>query len=50
MEDVNIANPNDISYAYNGYAPMSIRFIEKLFKAGWSFPECIFLYTFNVKS
>lgn len=31
-EEVNIANPTNISYVYGGYAPLSIRFIEILFE------------------
>lgn len=39
-EDINIAQPNDIAYAYTGYAPLSIRLVERLIKTGWSVPEC----------
>lgn len=40
MEDVDVANPNDVAYTYNGYAPLSIRFIERLLKFGTKLPEC----------
>jgi len=39
-EDINISAPNDIAYAYTGYAPLSIRLVERLIKTGWSVPEC----------
>ena len=35
-ESVNLENPNDNSYAYNGYCPLSIRLIEKAFSKGWN--------------
>ena len=34
-EDVDLNEPNDISYAYSGYAPISIRLIEKAVTKGW---------------
>ena len=34
-EDVDLSEPNDISYAYSGYAPISIRLIEKAVTKGW---------------
>ena len=34
-EDVDLNEPNDISYAYSGYAPISIRLIEKAVIKGW---------------
>ena len=34
-EDVNLNEPNDISYSYSGYAPISIRLIEKAITKGW---------------
>ena len=35
-ESVDINNPNDSSYAYNGYCPIIIRLIEKALSKGWS--------------
>ena len=35
-ESVNLENPNDTSYAYSGYCPLSIRLIEKAFSKGWN--------------
>ena len=34
-EDVDLNEPNDISYSYSGYAPISIRLIEKALTKGW---------------
>ena len=34
-EDVNLNEPNDISYSYSGYAPISIRLVEKAVTKGW---------------
>ena len=34
-EDVDLNEPNDISYAYSGYAPISIRLVEKAVSKGW---------------
>ena len=34
-EDVDLNEPNDISYAYSGYAPISVRLIEKAITKGW---------------
>ena len=34
-EDVDLNEPNDISYSYSGYAPISIRLIEKAITKGW---------------
>ena len=34
-EDVNLNEPNDISYSYSGYAPISIRLVEKAITKGW---------------
>jgi hypothetical protein len=34
-KDVNINQPNDASYVYGGYCPISIRLIENIFKKGW---------------
>ena len=34
-EDVDLNEPNDISYAYSGYAPISVRLIEKAITIGW---------------
>ena len=33
--DVNVQNPNDSSYVFGGFSPISIRFIEKAIKGGW---------------
>ena len=36
FDNVDINDPNDISYAYNGYAPMIVRLIEKVIsQGGW---------------
>ena len=35
FEDVNLNEPNDISYSYSGYAPISIRLIERAVTKGW---------------
>ena len=35
-EDVNLNEPNDISYSYSGYAPISIRLVEKAITKGWN--------------
>ena len=34
-EDVNLNEPNDISYSYSGYAPILVRLIEKAVTKGW---------------
>lgn len=34
-EDVDLNEPNDVSYSYSGYAPISIRLIEKGVSKGW---------------
>ena len=34
--DVKINNPDDTSYVFGGYSPISIRFIEKAIKVGWN--------------
>ena len=34
-EDVDLNEPNDISYSYSGYAPISVRLIEKAITKGW---------------
>ena len=34
-EDVDLNEPNDISYAYSGYAPISVRLVEKAITKGW---------------
>ena len=37
FDNVDINDPNDISYTYNGYAPMIIRLVEKaISQGGWS--------------
>jgi len=41
VEDVDIINPKDIAYTYNGYAPLSIRFLEHLLNFGTRSPQCI---------
>jgi hypothetical protein len=33
-EEVRIKDPNDISYVYNGYAPLSVKFIETIILNG----------------
>ena len=33
--DVNVHNPNDTSYVFGGFSPISIRLIELLLKEGW---------------
>ena len=33
-EEVRIQDPNDISYVYNGYAPLSVKFLETIFYTG----------------
>ncbi|KAG2470494.1 VP33A protein, partial [Polypterus senegalus] len=35
MDDVNEQNPNDISYVYSGYAPLSVRLAQILVRPGW---------------
>ena len=35
-DSVDVQNPNDTSYAYNGYCPLLIRLIEKALSKGWS--------------
>ncbi|XP_041347888.1 vacuolar protein sorting-associated protein 33A-like [Gigantopelta aegis] len=35
VEDVNEQNPNDISYVYSGYAPLSVRLAQYLARPGW---------------
>ncbi|XP_039660453.1 vacuolar protein sorting-associated protein 33A [Perca fluviatilis] len=35
MEDANEQNPNDISYVYSGYAPLSVRLAQVLARPGW---------------
>lgn len=34
-EDIDLNEPNDISYSYSGYAPISVRLIEKAITRGW---------------
>jgi len=34
-EDVDLNEPNDISYSYSGYAPISVRLIERAILKGW---------------
>lgn len=33
-EEVQIDNPTDISYAYNGYSPISVKLLESVFQQG----------------
>ncbi|XP_041058691.1 vacuolar protein sorting-associated protein 33A isoform X1 [Carcharodon carcharias] len=35
MDDINEQNPNDISYVYSGYAPLSVRLTQILARPGW---------------
>ena len=35
-ENINVQEPNDISYSYSGYAPLIIRLIEKALTNGWN--------------
>ncbi|XP_064935197.1 vacuolar protein-sorting-associated protein 33 homolog isoform X2 [Musa acuminata AAA Group] len=35
VEDTETANPNDISYIFSGYAPLSIRLIQHAIRSGW---------------
>ncbi|TRY66271.1 hypothetical protein DNTS_026228 [Danionella cerebrum] len=35
MEDANEQNPNDVSYVYSGYAPLSVRLAQVLARPGW---------------
>jgi hypothetical protein len=35
-EDVNQRVPDDIAYAYAGYAPLSLRLVEALYSSGWN--------------
>ncbi|KAJ4720732.1 Vacuolar protein-sorting-associated protein 33-like protein [Melia azedarach] len=35
VEDTDTANPNDISYVFSGYAPLSIRLIQNAVRSGW---------------
>ena len=34
-KSVNVYEPNDSSYVFNGYCPISIRIIENVFQKGW---------------
>lgn len=38
-EDVHIEKPTTISYTYNGYAPLSVRLVERLLDSAWTTPE-----------
>ena len=40
-EDVDLNEPNDISYSYSGYAPITVRLIEKAIIKGWKSIEDI---------
>ncbi|XP_058082259.1 vacuolar protein-sorting-associated protein 33 homolog isoform X3 [Magnolia sinica] len=35
VEDTDTANPNDISYVFSGYAPLSIRLVQHVVRSGW---------------
>ncbi|XAR72134.1 hypothetical protein NMG60_11018663 [Bertholletia excelsa] len=35
VDDTNTANPNDISYVFSGYAPLSIRLVQHAVRSGW---------------
>ncbi|KAI9157479.1 hypothetical protein LWI28_023246 [Acer negundo] len=35
VEDTDTASPNDISYVFSGYAPLSIRLIQNAVRSGW---------------
>ncbi len=35
-EDVNQRQPDDIAYAYAGYAPLTLRLVEILYRTGWN--------------
>lgn len=35
VEDTDTANPNDISYVFSGYAPLSIRLVQQAVRSGW---------------
>ncbi|KAF9594287.1 hypothetical protein IFM89_028944 [Coptis chinensis] len=34
-EDTDTSNPNDISYVFSGYAPLSIRLVQHAVRSGW---------------
>ncbi|XP_057798899.1 vacuolar protein-sorting-associated protein 33 homolog [Salvia miltiorrhiza] len=35
IEDTDTTNPNDISYVFSGYAPLSIRLVQQAIRSGW---------------
>ncbi|KAI3458939.1 hypothetical protein Pfo_015602 [Paulownia fortunei] len=35
VEDTDTTNPNDISYVFSGYAPLSIRLVQQAIRSGW---------------
>ncbi|KAL6552872.1 Vacuolar protein-sorting-associated protein 33 [Orobanche hederae] len=35
VEDTNTINPNDISYVFYGYAPLSVRLVQHARRSGW---------------
>ncbi|KAL1828031.1 hypothetical protein DCAR_0207238 [Daucus carota subsp. sativus] len=35
VEDTDTANPKDIAYVFSGYAPLSVRLIDKAIRYGW---------------
>ena len=37
---MDICEPNDMAYTYSGYAPLSIRYIERLLTIGANDSEC----------
>ncbi|CAK9133522.1 unnamed protein product [Ilex paraguariensis] len=38
-DDTDTANPNDISYVFSGYAPLSIRIVQHAIRSGWRYIE-----------
>lgn len=35
VEDTDTTNPNDISYVFSGYAPLSVRLVQHAIRSGW---------------
>lgn len=35
VEDTDTTNPNDISYVFSGYAPLSVRLVQQAIRSGW---------------
>ena len=46
-ENINVNNPNDASYVFGGFCPISIRLIENAFTKGWGFLNKDFLKNFG---